>query len=750
MGGKSSDPVIGYRYSFGIHMGLNRGAVDEILAIKVGDRVAWQKGEPIKRGVISLMGFGNPVLYVPLPGDPEAITEAGDYFIYNPELFGGDKGEGGIVGKLKVLMGAPDQVAPADLAAMLGGLVPGFRGVTTLYYDGLVTTLNPYPKPWSIRRRRVLKGWDGAVWNSADALISLAGGAIGAMNPAHIIYESYTNRDWGRGLAAGRLDLTSFGAAADVFKAEGLGLCMRWTRQDTIQNFQLAVLDHIGAATYPDRSTGLLKLVPIRDDYDPAALPLYTKDTGLLGIDEDDNAAQTSAVNEVVVKYRNPIDNKDQQIRAQNLASIRRIGRQSITKEYPGLPTAELAARVAQRDLRAQSGFVKRFKCRFDRRGSGIEPASLFRIADATRGISNMVLRAVRIEEGKSGDGTISVTCLQDVFGFQATTYVSGQGSEHTPPNRTPTAVATRKVTEAPYRDLVRALDPANLAGLDALAGFNMILAAKPTLLSLDYLMMTRVGGSGAFTGRGYGSFCPTATLQGTLSITGTSATLENGIDLESVQPGSAAMVDNEIVRIDAINPDTGAVTIARGCADTVPAAHSAGARVWLYDRSFGGDPTEYADGNAVHTRLLTRTSVGQLAEGSAGTDNFTMDQRLFRAYPPGNLRVNTVAYPATFSGELAIAWSHRDRLTQADQLVATTIGNIGPEAGVTYTVRIFAGVGMTLKRTVTGLTGTGYTYTSGTEAGDGGPFSPIRFTVHAVRDGLESRYGHDWTVTRV
>src|SRR3546814_12715191 len=47
------------------------------------------------------------------------------------------------------------------------------------------------------------------------------------------------------------------------------------------------------------------------------------------------------------------------------------------------------------------------------------------------------------------------------------------------------------------------------------------------------------------------------------------------------------------------------------------------------------------------------------------------------------------VAYPATVEGALALSWSHRDRRGQADQLIDTTTGNIGPEAGTTYTVAV-------------------------------------------------------------
>lgn len=42
-----------------------------------------------------------------------------------------------------MLFGEEDQGVLPRLAAMLGGLVPAFRGVTTCFYSGLVTAMNP-------------------------------------------------------------------------------------------------------------------------------------------------------------------------------------------------------------------------------------------------------------------------------------------------------------------------------------------------------------------------------------------------------------------------------------------------------------------------------------------------------------------------------------------------------------------------------------------------------------------------------
>ncbi|WP_434967894.1 MobA/MobL family protein, partial [Pseudomonas aeruginosa] len=48
-----------------------------------------------------------------------------------------------------------------------------------------------------------------------------AGDQVKAMNPAHILFECQTNRDWGRGKDRGLLDQASYRKAADTLFAEG-------------------------------------------------------------------------------------------------------------------------------------------------------------------------------------------------------------------------------------------------------------------------------------------------------------------------------------------------------------------------------------------------------------------------------------------------------------------------------------------------------------------------------------------------
>lgn len=718
--GSGKAVTIGYRYYMGVHMGLCRGPINEVVAIDAGGKRAWTG----------------------------SVTASGQTSINAPELFGGEKKEGGIQGALHVLMGEPAQTAPAPLASMLGGDVPGFRGMCTLFFDGLISSMTPYVKPWKIRVRRSTAGWDGGAWYPAKAMIPLSSGAIHAMNPAHIIYECLTNRDWAAGLDRSRLSDASFRAAADALYAEGFGLCLRWTRQDAVQGFIQTVLDHIGGTLYQSRFDGLFHLRLIRSDYTPAALPLFDEDSGLLGLEEDENAATSGATNELVLRWHDPIADQVRQVRERNLAAIHADGGQilSQTVEFPGLPTAELAGRVAVRELRTLAGHLKRFKVRLDRRGYQINPGDVFRIRSARRGISDLVVRAGRIEDGTLTEAAITITAVQDVFGLPAASMSAVQSSGWVPPDPTPAAVSVSKLVERTWRDIAATTDAANLALIDPAACYLASLAVKPTSLSLGYVMETRVG-SAAWVAQGSGEFCPSGTIVTAMGPADTAFVLAGGVDLDFVTAGALAQLGDELVRVVSFDPATASGTLARGCVDTVPTTHAAGVRLYFVGDNPAADPTAYGPGTSVQARLLSETSAGTLNASLAPSSSLTMATRQARPYPPGRLRINGLAYPATVSGEVTVSWAHRDRKLQADQVIDTDQTSIGPEPGTAYRLRIYSGT--TLKRTYSAIAGTSQTYTAADELADGGPFNPVRFVLDAQRDGFYSHQAHDVTVTR-
>jgi len=712
--GMGASVTVGFKYYMGLHIGLGRGPVNELVQIRIDGKDAF-------RG---------------------SVTGSGQVYLDKPDLFGGKMKEGGIQGPLDVLMGELTQTAPAGLVSMLGGEVPGFRGMATLFFDGLVSAMTPYLKPWKIRVRRTTAGWDGEPWYPEKATVVLADGEIHAMNGAHIVYECLTNREWGGGMDRSRLDDASFRAAADQLYAEGFGLCLRWARQDSVGSFVQSVLDHLAADLYLSRFDGTWHLRPIRDDYDAASLPLFDEDSGLLGVDEDDNGARSGTANELVVKWHDPLEDEDRQWRERNLAAVQSDGQVlSTTLDYPGLPTVELAGRVAVRELRTRAGSLKRFKVRLDRRGYALEPGQPFRIRSLRRGIETLVLRAGRIEDGTLDSAEITVTAVQDVFGLPASRMAAVQPSGWIAPDRAPAAVTARRLVERTWRDLAMTTDPANLQLIDATACYLAALAAKPTSLSLGYALETRVG-TAAWTERDDGGgFCPSGVLASALGPSDTAFVLSGGIDLDFVDVGGAALLDDELVRVDAFDPTTLSGTLARGCVDSVPAGHAAGAWLWFLDDDQGLDPTAYAPGVAVQARLLTQAGDGQLDPALVPVDSLTTAQRQGRPYPPGLFRIGGASYPASVTGDVVLSWAHRDRRLQADQLIDTAQGSIGPESGTTYSARLLRADTLAELTSQTGIAGTTATLST-TYVGE------VIAELWSVRDGLDShqRWRHSFT----
>ncbi|MFT0211840.1 phage tail protein [Pseudomonas sp. F1_0610] len=680
MGSKKS-VVIGYKYYMGIHMGACRGPVDELVEITAD-------GKQIYKG---------------------NANQTQTIYIDKPGLFGGEKKEGGIQGSLHLMMGEKTQQAPSALKSMLGGDVPAFRGIVSLFYDGLIAAMNPYIKPWKIRLRRTTKGWDGDnTWYAGKATIPLKDGQIHAMNPAHIIYECLTNRDWGGGMDRSLLSDASFRLAADRLAQEGFGLCIRWTRQEAVKSFVETIVNHIGASLYQSRFDGLFYLDLIRDDYDVDSLPYFDEENGLLTIEEDDNGASSGAVNELILRWHDPITDNDRQWRERNLAAIHSDGQVITTSlDYSGIPTEELAGRVANRELAQRAANLKRFKVKLDRRGWRIEPGKPLRISSKRRGINNLIVRAGRVEDGTLSSGEMTITVVQDVFGMPAQSISEAQPPQWVAPDRTPQVAYKRKLIERNWRDIVSMTTEAEVNLIPSTACYLTSLAIKPTSLHQNYDLETRVG-VGAWENKDTASFAELLRLS--IAIDALNNTLFVSGDmlvLSDVEVGSAAIIGDEIVRIDYIDVAAGQIKVGRGCVDTVPTAHDAGSEIWFYDDTVGIDQTEYAPSTTVQARVITRTSEATLNPVLAAIDSLTMQQRQARPYPPANVKINGEYYPSQVQGSIIITWAHRDRLLQADQMIDYYMQSIGPEPETTYTVRLLRKDNNTLLASTTAMAAT-------------------------------------------
>lgn len=256
---------------------------------------------------------------------------------------------------------------------------------------------------------------------------------------------------------------------------------------------------------------------------------------------------------------------------------------------------------------------------------------------------------------------------------------------------------------------------------------------------------------------RGQGGVTPSARLTSAIgpasvlvSIAGLSSS-DNSIPLV----GQAVMVDDEFMVIEAV--ELPVLTVGRGCADTVPRSHSAGAKLWIFTTNgMGSDDREYAAGGTIGVKVLMKSTGQSMGVENSPPNALTFNQRFARPYPPGNVQVNSKPFgEAQILGvanpNIVLTWAHRNRVSQGDQMVSHAAGDVTPETGTTYTLRIYDGGG-TLKRTIAGITGTTTTYPVSQAVDDltgGGGYGSGTMRLCSVRDGLESfqQYVIDFSV---
>lgn len=120
-GGKGGDPKMKVtNYYMSLHLGVCTGPVDAVKAIIVGEKVAWE---------------GNR-------------TTPGVERIDKPNLYGGLKKEGGLLGDVAFLLGGQTQVIPEDIATSFGetpGSLPAYRGITSLFFRGSIDWDGTFP-----------------------------------------------------------------------------------------------------------------------------------------------------------------------------------------------------------------------------------------------------------------------------------------------------------------------------------------------------------------------------------------------------------------------------------------------------------------------------------------------------------------------------------------------------------------------------------------------------------------------------
>ncbi|WP_019399101.1 phage tail protein [Pseudoxanthomonas sp. GW2] len=568
---------------------------------------------------------------------------------------------------------------------------------------------------------------EGSYSYAAFKLKSVATDRVG-MNPAHILYQSITD-SWMGDEPAEDIDEASFIAAADRLYAEGFGLCTQWVPgSESVQQFQQRICNVIGASMARSPIDGRWHLDLIRPDYVLDDLPILTDDDIIEY--KEQPATLDEAVNQVIVEWFDPIAKEDRSTApVQSLGGIRRAG--GVVAEvstYREIPVEALALRAGARDLQAKGQPQRRLEMKTTRVPWAWRPGQRFRLQAPRRGIGDMVCRVGDIDRGTLRSGAISLSAIQDVYALPDVTYVLPEPGGGGQADAAPQAAAAARLEELPYALLASMMPPGEFA---ALAPDDAYLFAVATPAGSEIGYALHVDAGDGYTEADDTDWCATAMSVAACGRTETEISISNLRYDDEVTVGAMVLWDSEICRLDAIDRLAGTITLGRGCADTVPATHAAGSRLWILGDSIALDPTRYTGEVEVDGRLVTRTASAALDLASAPVISIQTARRQHRPYAPGRLRIDSAMPPPLVVGAFDVSWAHRDRLQQGGQLIDAEAASIGPEPGTTYTLRVY--IDDVLDEEQAGLTGT--TASVPVLGGNG----DARLEVWAVRDGLDS-----------
>ncbi len=773
MGSKGGAKYKVVDYHMSMHWMICHGPVDALLGIFIKERDAWpgttvypddqDDPETPEEAANIFMKFVNFVASVTTSGQATGqrmvATGPSPLSINRPELFGGEKKEGGVRGVAYWLPGREDQVLPDTLANRLapgktGVQVPGFRGIASLFFYGtgkfpgfMWGQNNPYlPPVWvQVFRRSVGLDINKSTIQRAEYFPDT--------NAAHLIYECLTNSLWGMGAPTTILDVASFEALADLMVTERFGLSMGWFQQASIETFVTEVLDHIQATLFVNPRTGLITVKAIRADYDPDTLRTF---------DESNCVAKNRArrlwgetINEINIAWTNPATEKEETLTFHDLANIAMQGATiSDTRPYYGIRNPELASEVGVRDMRSASAPLFGTDIEVDRTAWDLLPGDVCKFAWAPDGLASIVMRVGRVDYGRPGAGVIKATLLEDIFALEPTEWVEPLKTAWVPSDTKPEPIEEVQIFTLPYPSLAAVgLTPSDYAYPRVVAGILAVAQGDDTT-NID-VMGEGVLPNGnptdlklkTITQSGLGSLQTALTVQASTVYVGGFGAIsgDNGPEIGGfAYIGSGTDADMEIVMLDAYNSGTGAWTLARGVMDTIPRAWPISTPIWFLDQTFDAfDSNERVALEVVEYRLLPRTALGVLPLPLATVDTFTLSDRPYRPFRPANVTIDTVAFADVVylvaPTDINIAWANRNRLLEDTLIRRWAEGNVTPEVGQTVKIvaRTMADV---VLMEVGGLTGTSYALSYATlSAANPTGEAFVKIKVTAERDGYES-----------
>lgn len=276
-----------------------------------------------------------------------------------------------------------------------------------------------YPNAKSAEFNRISSNFDKLVENGRYHL-----GRLGDdENPADAIYEILKNNYWGCDYGDTRIDVDSLINLGATCELEGLGVSCVFNQVDIASSYINKILQHINGVCFDSPTTGMLTFKLIRNDYDvDNVIEFNTSNCENMEFTRLDWSETVSAINVNFTDANNKYDTSTVIIQdTANTFITHNYNEQDTDGQY--FTTSENARTLAQTSL-LSTGYPLAsitFKC--NRAGYNVTMGDPIRINWKPYGITKQAFRVTDIDYGSLTDETITITAVEDVFGFGKVDY---------------------------------------------------------------------------------------------------------------------------------------------------------------------------------------------------------------------------------------------------------------------------------------------------------------------------------------
>lgn len=276
-----------------------------------------------------------------------------------------------------------------------------------------------YPNAKSAEFNRVSSNFDKLVENGRYHL-----GRLGDdENPADAIYEILKNNYWGCDYGDTRIDVDSLIKLGATCELEGLGVSCVFNQVDIASSYINKILQHINGVCFDSPTTGMLTFKLIRNDYNvDNVIEFNTSNCENMEFTRLDWSETVSAINVNFTDANNKYDTSTVIIQdTANTFITHNYNEQDTDGQY--FTTSENARTLAQTSL-LSAGYPLAsitFKC--NRAGYNVTMGDPIRINWEPYGITKQAFRVTDIDYGSLTDETITITAVEDVFGFGKVDY---------------------------------------------------------------------------------------------------------------------------------------------------------------------------------------------------------------------------------------------------------------------------------------------------------------------------------------